>query len=66
MLLLGHGERRGMVDDSDLVALGWNKARFQIAIDVLLKERLAWIDDHANIKSYWFPGLFKGFVKQLL
>ncbi len=41
--------------------LNWTEERAQAALDFLLKEGMAWIDDVDSSKgcSYWFPSLFR-------
>lgn len=39
--------------------LGWEDERIQRALDYMVTEGLAWIDDHSPTnRLYWFPGLF--------
>ena len=40
--------------------LGWEVDRAQRALDHLVKEGLAWVDDQGKQTLYWFPALFKG------
>lgn len=36
----------------------WNEFRAKQAIDKIVGEGLAWIDEQDEEKSYWFPSLF--------
>lgn len=36
----------------------WNEFRANQAIDKIVGEGLAWIDEQSDEKSYWFPSLF--------
>lgn len=36
----------------------WNEFRANQAIDKIVGEGLAWVDDQSEEKSYWFPSLF--------
>lgn len=38
--------------------LGWEDERIQRALDYMVTEGLAWVDDQAADRFYWFPGLF--------
>ncbi|XP_077981508.1 vacuolar-sorting protein SNF8-like [Glandiceps talaboti] len=39
--------------------LGWEEERSTLAINYMVKEGLAWVDDQARPETlYWFPGLF--------
>ena len=38
---------------------GWEADRCQRALDLLLSEGMAWIDEHKGITSYWFPSVWK-------
>ncbi|GAB6032480.1 ESCRT-II subunit protein snf8 [Chamberlinius hualienensis] len=38
--------------------LSWQDDRATRALDFLVHEGLAWIDDQAHTRLYWFPGLF--------
>jgi len=58
--LLQEAESTGYVSPSQLKAkLGWQEERIQRALDYMLTEGLAWLDDQSSKdKLYWFPGLF--------
>jgi len=54
-------EGGGSVGVQQLVkTLGWEVDRAQRALDHLVKEGLAWVDDQGKQTLYWFPALFKG------
>lgn len=36
----------------------WNEFRAKQAIDKIVGEGLAWVDEQSDEKSYWFPSLF--------
>lgn len=36
----------------------WNEFRAKQAIDKIVGEGLAWVDEQSEEKSYWFPSLF--------
>mmetsp|Transcript_29127 Transcript_29127/g.41695 ORF Transcript_29127/g.41695 Transcript_29127/m.41695 type:complete len:268 (-) Transcript_29127:923-1726(-) len=38
---------------------GWEADRCQRALDLLLSEGMAWIDENRGITSYWFPSVWK-------
>eukprot|EP00871_Galdieria_phlegrea_P005365 jgi/Galph1/582/GphlegSOOS_G5356.1 len=38
--------------------LSWSKERIELAIQGLLNMSLAWIDDQASERIYWFPSLY--------
>jgi len=42
--------------------LSWDRERAERALEHLLKEGLAWLDDQQG-RSYWFPSLFPGCVQ---
>eukprot|EP01090_Pellita_catalonica_P021305 TRINITY_DN793_c0_g1_i2.p1 TRINITY_DN793_c0_g1~~TRINITY_DN793_c0_g1_i2.p1 ORF type:complete len:249 (-),score=32.85 TRINITY_DN793_c0_g1_i2:4-750(-) len=42
-----------------LHTLGWSAERFHTAINILLQEGMAWIDDQASSRQFWFPSLVK-------
>lgn len=57
-------EGGGAVGVQQLVkTLGWEVDRAQRALDHLVKEGLAWVDDQGKQTLYWFPALFKGAVQ---
>ncbi|TMW63765.1 hypothetical protein Poli38472_002706 [Pythium oligandrum] len=48
----------GMVNPSILKReLSWDKKRSKLALDVLLKEGMTWLDDQQNEPSYYFPSI---------
>ena len=38
--------------------LAWDPHRADIAIEHLVKEGMAWVDEGGKETQYWFPGLF--------
>lgn len=38
----------------------WNSFRSNQAIEKILSDGLAWIDEQGETKTYWFPSLFPG------
>lgn len=40
--------------------LGWSSERTRNAVNLLIDEGLVWIDEQAQPKSFWIPGLFSG------
>lgn len=40
--------------------LGWTELRTKQAVDKILGDGLAWIDEQGDENSYWFPSLFPG------
>lgn len=36
----------------------WNEFRAKQAIDKIVGEGLAWVDEQSDEQSYWFPSLF--------
>jgi len=58
-------ESGGSVSVQSLVqGCGWEADRAQRALDHLVKEGLAWVDDQSKHKLYWFPALFKATTAQ--
>lgn len=59
--IIRQAEGTGYISSSILIKeLEWSEHRIQRALDDLVKEGLAWVDDKAkNEKLYWFPGLVK-------
>jgi len=46
----------GQVTVSDVVrTTGWTEERAKRALNLLLREGMAWIDLHHSEDSYWFP-----------
>ena len=50
----------GFVSQSQLIeTLGWEKERCDRALNYMVREGLAWVDDQAGgERLFWFPGLF--------
>lgn len=46
--------------DVFLYICSWTEFRAQQAIEKVLRDGLAWVDDQDEEKSYWFPSLFPG------
>ncbi|PJF17953.1 hypothetical protein PSACC_02247 [Paramicrosporidium saccamoebae] len=59
--LLSVGESSGFVSQDCYETLGWQRERFERAIEALLSDGLAWIDKQMDTTQYWFPCFFKGF-----
>jgi len=56
----GSGTGSGCVSVESLVhGCGWEADRAKRALDHLVKEGLAWVDDQGKQKLFWFPALFK-------
>uniref|UniRef100_A0AAG5CQC9 Vacuolar-sorting protein SNF8 n=1 Tax=Anopheles atroparvus TaxID=41427 RepID=A0AAG5CQC9_ANOAO len=52
---------QGFVTVASLVKdLGWTEVRAQQAVEKVLGEGMAWLDNQGEEKSYWFPSLFPG------
>lgn len=50
----------GQVTVSDVVrTTGWTEERAKRALNLLLREGMAWIDLHHSEDSYWFPSVWK-------
>lgn len=48
----------GMVNVSILSReLNWDKKRSMLALNVLLREGMAWLDEQQNETSYYFPSI---------
>lgn len=58
--VLQHAEDKGYITMSDVQGtLKWDAERGHRALDYMVKEGLAWVDDQApGGRQYWFPGLF--------
>jgi len=58
--ILQEAEATGYVSPSQLKGkLGWQEERVTRALDYMITEGLAWLDDQSSKdKLYWFPGLF--------
>lgn len=41
-----------------IIRFRWNELRAQQAIDKIVGDGLAWVDEQGDEKSYWFPSLF--------
>jgi len=53
-------EAQGSVSVQLLVdSRSWDRERAQRALDHLVKEGLAWVDDQSKNTLYWFPALFR-------
>ncbi|XP_052860200.1 vacuolar-sorting protein SNF8 [Anopheles cruzii] len=61
VLSAASNQGQGYVTVSSLVKeLSWTEARAQQAIEKVLGEGMAWLDEQGHEKSYWFPSLFAG------
>ncbi|XP_058067311.1 vacuolar-sorting protein SNF8 [Anopheles bellator] len=61
VLSAASNQGQGYVTVSSLVKeLNWTEARAQQAIEKVLGEGMAWLDEQGHEKSYWFPSLFAG------
>lgn len=38
----------------------WNSFRSNQAIEKVVGDGLAWVDEQGEVKTYWFPSLFPG------
>lgn len=57
--VLQQAEAQAFVSQSLLhEKLGWEDERIQRALDFMVTEGLAWVDDQGADRHYWFPGLF--------
>ena len=45
-------------------SLNWQPERIERALDYLLREELAWVDNQGSEVSYWFPNLFNANFSQ--
>lgn len=66
-LLLSNGyvifQSTGFVTKDQLVTeLGWDLHRADIALEHLVREGLAWVDEQGDTTQYWFPGLFHSII----
>ena len=53
-------EAQGSVSVQLLVdSRSWDRERAQRALDHLVKEGLAWVDEQSKNTLYWFPALFR-------
>jgi ESCRT-II complex subunit VPS22 len=56
--ILQSAESSGYISHSDLVQeTGWETARASQALEHLVHEGMAWVDDQAQERQYWFPSL---------
>ncbi|EDS34626.1 vacuolar sorting protein SNF8 [Culex quinquefasciatus] len=52
---------QGFVTKSSLMTeLGWSEQRAKQAVDKIVSDGLAWVDQQGDEESYWFPSLFPG------
>ncbi|XP_062513805.1 vacuolar-sorting protein SNF8-like [Corticium candelabrum] len=56
--VLQHAENGGYVSLSDLVReMKWETTRASRALEHLVQEGMAWVDDQTHERQYWFPSL---------
>lgn len=62
-VVLQQAESTGFVTKDQLVTeLGWDLHRADIALEHLVREGLAWVDEQGDTTQYWFPGLFHSII----
>lgn len=49
----------GITLDEVVQATGWGVGRAERAIELLLQEGMAWVDDYKGVKYYWFTSLWQ-------
>jgi ESCRT-II complex subunit VPS22 len=49
----------GVTIDQVMKATGWNKQRAERAIELLLQEGMAWLDEYKGVSYYWFTSLWQ-------
>jgi len=49
----------GVTIDQVMGATGWSKARAERAIELLLQEGMAWVDEYKGVSYYWFTSLWQ-------
>jgi ESCRT-II complex subunit VPS22 len=59
VLTLAESGEGGVTVDDIMNQLNWNEDRADRAINLLLKEGMAWQDDYLGISFYWFPSVWK-------
>jgi ESCRT-II complex subunit VPS22 len=52
-----HGE--GVTIDIVMESTGWNRQRAERAIELLLQEGMAWLDEYKGVSYYWFTSLWQ-------
>lgn len=50
---------QGVTVDQVMAATGWNKPRADRAIELLLQEGMAWVDNHKGVSYYWFTSIWQ-------
>ncbi|XP_059148663.1 vacuolar-sorting protein SNF8-like isoform X2 [Physella acuta] len=62
-IVLQHAQENGHVTQSGLIkSLQWEKERAKRALDFMVTEGLAWVDDQSGSeRSFWFPSLIPDF-----
>jgi ESCRT-II complex subunit VPS22 len=49
----------GITVDQVMASTGWTRARTERALELLLTEGMAWIDDYQGVTYYWFTSLWQ-------
>jgi ESCRT-II complex subunit VPS22 len=55
----GTGNSSGITVDQVMASTGWTRARTERALELLLSEGMAWIDDYQGVTYYWFTSLWQ-------
>lgn len=49
----------GVTTDQVMTATGWNRQRADRAIELLLQEGMAWVDEYQGVSYYWFTSIWQ-------
>lgn len=49
----------GITVDQVREATGWSRDRVNRALELLLQQGMAWLDEYHGIKYYWFPSIWQ-------
>jgi len=53
--LLSLAAASGYITERDVEKIGWNNARWRVAIEEMVKDGICWIDAQASPMQYWIP-----------
>lgn len=49
----------GVTTDHVMAATGWNRQRADRAVELLLQEGMAWLDEYQGVSYYWFTSIWQ-------
>jgi ESCRT-II complex subunit VPS22 len=56
---MGGEQSMGITVEQVMTNTGWTRERVTRAIDLLLQQGMAWVDDYRGEKYYWFPSIWQ-------